>query len=414
MPEPPAAPTDTRTFAVDTAAFSVAFAAALRRAGVPVTPDRSAWLVEALRLIPPRTRSELYWSSRAVLVTAHEQLRRFDAVFDAVFGGAADLSDSRGDPNAPSSDVIRRRTAVDWRPLAPSSTQTSDGPTPPASPGDGDGDGDNAARTDALLLATSPEERLHETSFAALDEDELARMRRLAEALVLATPLRPGRRERRSPRERDRLDLRRTLRAAHRTGGDPVRLLRTSPRPTPRRLVILCDVSASMEPYTRAFLSFMQAAVVTSRAEAFVFATRLTRLTRQLAVRDPDLALDRATGGAQDWAGGTRLADGIRSFIDEHGRRGAARGAVVVVISDGWAQDDPADIGRQMARLARLAHRIVWVNPRKAAPGYQPLTGGMAAALPYCDAFVSGHSFAALQELVRVIADDETDQKRRT
>jgi uncharacterized protein with von Willebrand factor type A (vWA) domain len=181
--------------------------------------------------------------------------------------------------------------------------------------------------------------------------------------------------------------------------------------------VILCDVSASMEPYTRAFLSFMQAAVVTSRAEAFVFATRLTRLTRHLAVRDADLALDRATGGAQDWAGGTRLADGIRSFIDEHGRRGAARGAVVVVISDGWAQDDPADIARQLARLARLAHRIVWVNPRKAAPGYRPLAGGMAAALPYCDAFVSGHSFAALQELVRVIADDDRpprNPKRRT
>ncbi|GAA4181500.1 vWA domain-containing protein [Gryllotalpicola koreensis] len=413
MPEPDAA-ADTRAFAVDTAAFAVAFAAALRRAGLPVTPDRSAWLVEALRLIPPRTRGELYWASRAVFVTAHEQLPRFDAVFDTVFGGAVDLSDSRGDPNAPSSDTIRRRAAIDWHPLAPSSSQTSDGPTPPASPGDGDGADDDPARTDAVLLAASREERLHETSFAALAADELARMRRLAEALVLATPLRPGRRERRTPHERDRLDLRRTVRAARRTGGDAVRLLRTTPRPTPRRLVILCDVSASMEPYTRAYLSFMQAAVITSRAEAFVFATRLTRLTRHLTVRDPDLALERATGGAEDWAGGTRLADGIRSFIDEYGRRGAARGAVVVVISDGWAQDDPADIARQLARLARLAHRIVWVNPRKAAPGYRPLTGGMAAALPYCDAFVSGHSFAALHELVRVIAADEPYRKRRT
>jgi uncharacterized protein with von Willebrand factor type A (vWA) domain len=406
---------DTRAFAVDPAAFAVAFAVALRRAGVPVTPDRSAWLVEALRLVPPHTRGELYWASRAVFVTAHEQAGRFDAVFDAVFGGAVGL-DGRGDPNAPSSDTIRRRAAVDGSPLAPSATQASDGPTPPASPGDGDTD-DEQARTDAVLLAASREERLHETSFAALDPDELARMRRLAEALVLATPLRPGRRVRRSPRDRDRLDLRRTVRAARRTGGDPVRLLRTAPRPTPRRLVILCDVSASMEPYTRAFLSFMQAAVVTSRAEAFVFATRLTRLTRHLAVRDADLALDRATGRAQDWAGGTRLADGIRSFIDEHGRRGAAHGAVVVVISDGWAQDDPADIARQLARLARLAHRIVWVNPRKAAPGYRPLAGGMAAALPYCDAFVSGHSFAALQELVRVIAGDDPppkNPKRRT
>jgi uncharacterized protein with von Willebrand factor type A (vWA) domain len=265
-----------------------------------------------------------------------------------------------------------------------------------------------------MVLAMSREERLHEASFAALEPEELERIRRLAAALVLATPLRPGRREQRSPHARDRLDMRRTVRAARRTGGDAVRLLHGAPRPRPRRLVLLCDVSASMESYTRVFLSFMQAAVITSRAEAFVFATRLTRLTRQLALRDPDLALERASAGAQDWAGGTRLADGIRAFIDDFGRRGAARGAIVVILSDGWAQDDPAEIGRQMARLSRLAHRIVWVNPRKAAPGYRPVTGGMAAALPYCDAFVSGHSFAALRELVQVIADDGEHRERRT
>lgn len=163
-----------------------------------------------------------------------------------------------------------------------------------------------------------------------------------------------------------------------------------------------------MEPYTRVFLSLMHAAVVSADAEAFVFATRLTRLTRHLAVRDPDRALEHATAGTADWASGTRLAHGIRSFIDEHGRRGIARGAVVVILSDGWAQDDPEEIERQMARLARLAHRIIWVNPRKASIGFQPLVGGMAAALPFCDAFVSGHSYTALQDLVGVIADDNT------
>jgi hypothetical protein len=156
----------------------------------------------------------------------------------------------------------------------------------------------------------------------------------------------------------------------------------------------------------------MQAAVAGRHAEAFTFATRLTRLTRQLAVRDPDEALQRAAAGTRDWSGGTRLADGLRAFIDGFGRRGLARGAVVVVFSDGWAQEDPAEVGQQMARLSRLAFRIVWVNPRKAAQGYQPLAGGMAAALPHCDAFVSGHSYTALQELVRAIGDDTVQASR--
>jgi uncharacterized protein with von Willebrand factor type A (vWA) domain len=160
-----------------------------------------------------------------------------------------------------------------------------------------------------------------------------------------------------------------------------------------------------MEPYTRVFLTLLQAAVAGARAEAFVFATRLTRLTRQLAVRDPDQALARAAAASPDWAGGTRLADGVTRFVADHGRRGLARGAVVVVLSDGWAQDDPEDVRAAMARLRRLAHRIVWVNPRRAAPGYAPLVGGMAAALPFCDAFVSGHSLAALEEVAAAVRD---------
>jgi uncharacterized protein len=146
--------------------------------------------------------------------------------------------------------------------------------------------------------------------------------------------------------------------------------------------------------------------VAGARAEAFVFSTRLTRLTRQLAVRDPDRALARAGATDSDWAGGTRLAAGIGGFVATHGRRGLARGAVVVVLSDGWATDDPGDVAEAMRRLRRLAHRIVWVNPRKAAPGYAPLVGGMAAALPLCDAFVSGHSLAALEEVVAAVRDD--------
>jgi len=184
--------------------------------------------------------------------------------------------------------------------------------------------------------------------------------------------------------------------------------------------VLLADVSGSMEPYTRVFLSLLQGAVAGAQAEAFVFSTRLTRLTRQLALRDPDQALARAAASATDWAGGTRLAESIRHFIDEHGRRGLARGAVVVVFSDGWAQDAPEEVATQMARLSRLAYRIVWVNPRKVAVNNEPLVGGMAAALPYVDAFVSGHSYAALEEVAEAIRAERAtpktppDHKQRT
>ena len=401
-----------RAFALDPAALAVGFSDVLRRAGVAVTPERTAWFAQSLHLVPPRTRTSLYWSSRATLISSQQQVGRFDEVFEAVFGGSTDVADRRGDPNAPDDTALRRRTSPDLSHAARLGAAAPTGPLPPAVAAAGpSGPQDDA--TDAMLLAAGREERLHDTAFDALTPDEVASIRRLAAALVLRTPLRPGRRSKASARARDRLDLRRTVRAASRTGGHPARLVHAARRPRPRPIVLLCDISASMEPYTRVFVSFLQAAVATGNAEAFVFATRLTRLTRHLAVRDADRALEQAAGAAQDWAGGTRLADGIRSFIDEHGRRGLARGAVVVILSDGWAQDDPDDIRREMARLRRLAHRVVWVNPRRAAPGFAPLVGGMAAALPYCDAFVSGHSYIELENLVRIIADDTPPPRRK-
>jgi uncharacterized protein len=169
--------------------------------------------------------------------------------------------------------------------------------------------------------------------------------------------------------------------------------------------VLIADVSGSMAQYARAYLHLLHGAVRAAKADAFVFATRLTWLSRPLAGTNPDLALRRAVAAAPDWSGGTRVGEALRSFNDDHGRRGMARGAVVVIVSDGWDTGDPAIVGEQMARLSRLAHRIVWVNPRKAAAGYQPLVGGMAAALPHVDAFVSGHSVAALDEVLAALAD---------
>jgi uncharacterized protein len=382
--------------------LAVGLTAALHRAGMPAPPDRAAGLARALQLVPPVDRSALYWTCRVALVTDRAQLPVFDAVFSAVFDGRLDPADGRGDPNAPppiGSEPRTRPTAPDDRPAVPGSSG------PDGAAGAGNDDGAETERN-VLLAAASTEERLRHTSFADLAPDELAEVREVVRRLVLSTPVRRSRRSRASRRSGDRLDLRRTVRAAQRTGGDPARLVHAVRRTTPRRLVLLCDVSGSMEAYTRVYLTLLQGAVAGAHAEAFVFATRLTRLTRQLAVRDPDQALARAGATPSDWAGGTRLADGISRFVADHGRRGLARGAVVVVLSDGWAQDDPGDVAEAMRRLRRLAHRIVWVNPRQAAPGYAPLVGGMAAALPFCDAFVSGHSLAALEQMVAAVAEE--------
>jgi uncharacterized protein with von Willebrand factor type A (vWA) domain len=379
--------------------LAVGLTTALHRAGLPASPERAVGLARALTLVPPTDRSALYWTCRVALVTDRAQLPVFDAVFSAVFDGRLDPADSRGDPTAPppvGSEPYSRPAPPDDRPAHPGEAGTAAGPA------GGEDDGAESAR-EALLAAASTEERLRHTSFADLGTDELAGVRELVRRLILSTPVRRSRRSRASRRSGDRLDLRRTVRAAQRTGGDPARLVRAIRRTTPRRLVLLCDVSGSMEPYTRVYLTLLQGAVAGAQAEAFVFSTRLTRLTRQLAVRDPDLALARAGAASSDWAGGTRLAEGIGRFVADHGRRGLARGAVVVVLSDGWAQDDPEEVADAMRRLHRLAHRVVWVNPRKAAPGYAPLVGGMAAALPFCDAFVSGHSLAALEQVVAAV-----------
>ncbi|MEV4259664.1 VWA domain-containing protein [Spirillospora sp. NPDC049652] len=228
---------------------------------------------------------------------------------------------------------------------------------------------------------------------------------------MLAASAEPRRSRRFVPAPSGRLDPARTVREALRRGGEPAVLRHRVHRSRPRRLVLLVDVSGSMSPYADALLRFAHACVRAStgaaarRVEVFSVGTRLTRLTRELGHRDPDAAMRAVADAIPDWSGGTRLGEELKEFLDRFGQRGLARGAVVVIASDGWERGDAALLGAQTARLARLAHRVVWANPHKARPGYAPVTAGMAAALPHLSAFTSGHSLAALEELARLIGD---------
>jgi uncharacterized protein with von Willebrand factor type A (vWA) domain len=390
----------------DLATLTAAFGGLLRRSGVPVTTERSARFAAVVNLARPVWVSELYWLARVTLVDGPEQLEAFDAAFTHVFGGMVDAAEFRGEFAAPPTlapvpTAIRpgtdRRRSSDVAPgeaILPGSTGS---PQPTAERG----------VPESLFATASTEERLHSKDFAACTPEELARLRELVAQMRVVAPLRPARRTVARPTGR-RLDLRRTLRSAHRTGGDPVHRTYRRRAERPRKVVLIADVSGSMEAYSRTYLHLLQGAVRGARAEAFVFATRLTRLTNELSTGHPDVALARAGLATPGWSGGTRIGEALKSFLDEYGRRGMARGAVVVIVSDGWERADPRPLAEQMARLARLAHRIVWVNPRKAAEGFEPLTGGMAAALPHIDAFVSGHSADALHEVLARIG--EVDQ----
>jgi uncharacterized protein len=388
----------------DLTALAAALGRRLRDAGLPVTHERSARFARATTLVAPRTRSELYWTARAVFVSSEAQLPTFDRVFAAVFDPRLEPDTDRGDPYSPPLGARARDRPPNRRARSlPRDARGADGSGMAPSRASG---GDPVREIEVPLALASDEERLGEKSFDALEPEEIAQLRRLMAQLELATPRRRKRRARRAP-DGERLDLRRTLRASLRTGGEPIGLVRRRRRTGPRRLVLLCDISGSMEPYARAYLQLLGSAVASGTpAEAFVFATRLTRLTRALGGRDPEAALRRAAAAAPDWSSGTRIGRALKAFNDRHGRRGMARGAVIVILSDGWERADPALLGREMERLARLAHRIVWVNPRAGAAGFEPLAGGMAAALPYCDALVSGHNLLAMDALAEAIAAD--------
>ena len=392
------------TVGLDLPATAAAFGRRLRAAGLPVGPDRAARFAEAVALARPIARRRLYWIARSVFVSDPSQRASFDAVFRDVFGSAREPSDAAPD------DDLASLTRGEDEPV-PEAQEVENGERR-ASGGGGLFDSaprardavDSGALDDVPIpVLASDEEVIRSKRFDALDAHERRQLQRLMRDLELSPPLRRTRRYKRR-RRGPGIDLRRTLGASLHTGGDPVRLARRQRRVTRRRIVLLCDISGSMEPYARAYVQFLACATrVGPRAEAFVFATRLTRLTRALAARSPEQALQRAAAAAPDWSSGTRIGDALKTFNDRHGRRGIARGAVVVILSDGWERGDPSLVAQEMERLSRLAHRIVWVNPRVAARGFSPQTGGMAAALPYCDALLSGHSLEALEAVVAAI-----------
>jgi uncharacterized protein len=359
---------------------AVAFGRILRGVGLRAGTDRLVEFARALEELDASRRDDVYWAGRVTLVSRPEDIETYDRAFELFWGSGASAK-ARPKPKVrlsipqPDQSVMPAKKTV----------EKHEG-------------GDEAVR-----LRYSPVEVLRTKDFALYSPEEFAELHRLLADLRLSGALKRSRRL--EPAHRGRHDPRRTMRSAMRTGGETVRHRFRKARVRPRRVVLLCDVSGSMAPYSRALLRFLHAGVIsTSRLEAFSMGTRLTRITKELATRDPDQALRQAAGAVQDISGGTRLGDTMKEFVDRWGQRGLARGAVVVILSDGWDRGDVNVLAEQMRRLSRLAYRVIWVNPLKSAPGYQPLAAGMAAALPHVDVFLSGHNFESLEELASAIA----------
>ena len=365
--------------------LAVGFVNALRGAGIDVAVGSSVNYYQALGAVGMEQRSSVYWAGRATLVTEPDDIELYDKIFDAYYGGQKLVATQVMEVIQPITLVVE---------------------------GDGDDDaeddgGDEDPGDPSLTLRWSRHEVLRDKDFADYSDDELDEAHRLMAAMTRIGGTRRSRRRRRTHRTAGHPELRRTVRAAIRSGGEPVRRWYTEPGERLRRVVLLLDISGSMESYARALIRFVHAAVVgRRRVEVFTIGTRLTRITRELSSRDPDRAMSEAADAVSDWSGGTRLGDTLAEFNEMWGIRGMARGATVVILSDGWDRGSPEVMAEQMARLHRVTHRLVWVNPLKATPGYQPLAQGMAAAVPHVDDFIEGHSLRSLERLAEVLTGE--------
>lgn len=366
----------------DLAGSLVGLARTLRGAGVDASPDRVHALVRTLDHLGAADVASVYWAGRLTLCASPVDLERYDRVFAHFFAG-----------ELPSPTTGRVRRTVRLGPTALGQTVDE------ADPDDG-----AEVEGQAVTRHASREERLRTRDVTELTARERAELHRLLAAFALPGELRRTRRA--VPAVRGAIDRRRSVRSLLRAGGEPSRLHRHAPRTAPRRVVLLVDVSGSMAGYADTLLRFAHVAARRhgTPTEVFTLGTRLTRVTEPLRLRDPDVAMRAVARAIPDWSGGTRLGEGLKEFLDRWGQRGTARGAVVVLLSDGWETGDPTRLGEQTARLARLAHRVVWANPRAGREGFAPTAGGMAAALPHCDDLVAGNTLAALEHLARVVA----------
>jgi uncharacterized protein with von Willebrand factor type A (vWA) domain len=356
-------------------------AALLRAGGVRVGTGELEAGARALRAIDASQRGDVYLGLRAVLCSKHTDYPVFDSAFSAVFGEPGDEAADRA-VLPPGADLVLPRVA------AP--------PPEGAQP-------NKVGGAEVRPAAYSEIELLHDKDFAAYTDAERAQARAIIMRLAQHMPMREARRTKATRRRGVRPDLQATVRASLRYAGEPLDRRWRAHVQGPRKLVLVCDVSGSMAPYARMLLQYLHAAVATHRrVEAFVFGTRLTRVTHELGVRDPDRALDRAGAAVVDWSGGTRIGASIATLNRVHGRR-LGRGSVIVVLSDGWDRGDPGLLATEMSRLRRSAHRVIWLNPLKAARDYEPLARGMAAALPHTDHFLAGNSLRSLAQLAELL-----------
>ena len=372
--------------------MAVAFARILRGAGIDVPLDSVIVFVGALSKIGLENRDDVYWAAFATLIRRHEDTTIFDRAF-AVFW-----------------DQLIAVDMASYEQQTESVTLLID-----SEQEDNDDSNADALEEDenTIALRFSNVETLREKDFAVYTDTELREAEQFMSSLKLAGPPKRSLRLQKTNRKGSRHDIRRTMRAVLQNDGEPIERYWREPSTKLRRLVVLLDISGSMEPYARALLRFMHAAVVgRQRVEAFTLGTRLTRITRELANRNPDRALARTSAQVSDWSGGTRLGECLQNFNDNWGVGSLARGSIFVILSDGWDRGEPQVLAEQMLRLQRVAYRVIWVNPLKVSPGYAPLARGMAAAMPFIDDFVEGHSLEALRELTAVIARESQESSK--
>ncbi|HEY3924790.1 MAG TPA: VWA domain-containing protein [Acidothermaceae bacterium] len=387
---------------VDRAAFAVALVDRLRAAGVDVGLPAASTFARALAVQPPYTRSSLYWLARVTLTHRHGDAEAFDRVFASVF----DHAGLALDPHSRRRTPVRSR-AVDERFAAAGSDDNmlfQDGgglpwATLPAVVGVADDDPSPIGMPERLPSNLAG---LSGTPFEDLSADEIELLGAWLESAFRNWPTRRTRRL--QPHAHGRyVNLRATMVRLRRSGWEPLHVVHSAPRYVPRRVVMVCDVSQSMQAYATTYLHLMRAAVLSADAEVFAFATTLTRLTSVLTHRSVDVAIEQASGTVVDRFGGTRIASNLDTLLRSR-HSNVLRGAVVVIASDGWDSDPPVALAASMARLRRRAHRVIWLNPRVAASGFAPLVGSMAAALPYCDDLLPAHDLRALGEAFEAVS----------